>query len=111
MPENMKHSVLSKRKDILSKVKDYINNHLNPVKVNFYDSSRDTILNLKSVSEVLEELNITGEEYKKALQISDNQDFQHHLKRQKGSAHYKRLYTHYARIMAEESLSCFCQCQ
>ena len=79
MPENMKHLVLSKRKDILSKVKDYINNHLNPAKVNFYDSSRDTILNLKSVPEVLEELNITGEEYKNALQISDNQDFQHHL--------------------------------
>ena len=81
MPGNMKHSVLSKRKDILSKVKDHINNHLNPSKVNFYDSSKVTFMNLKSVSEVLEEINITEEEYKSALQISDDQDFQLHLKR------------------------------
>ena len=60
-------SVLSKRKDILSKVKDYINNHLNPAKVNFFDSSKDTSVNLKSVSKVLEETNITEEEYKSAL--------------------------------------------
>ena len=38
-------------------------------------------MNLKSVSEVLEEINITEEEYKSALQISDDQDFQLHLKR------------------------------
>ena len=37
-------------------------------------------MNLKSVSEVLEEINITKEEYKSALQISDHQDFQFHLK-------------------------------
>ena len=81
MPGNMKHSVLSKRKDIFSKVKDYINNHLNPAKVNFYDSSKDIFVNLKSVSEILEEINITEEEYKNALQISDDQDFQLHLRR------------------------------
>ena len=56
--------MLSKQKDILSKVKDYINNYLNPAKVNFFDSSKDT---LKSVSKVLEETNITEEEYKSAL--------------------------------------------
>ena len=38
-------------------------------------------MNLKSVSEVLEEINITEEEYKSVLQISDDQDFQLHLKR------------------------------
>ena len=79
MLEYMKHSVLSKQKDILSKVKNYINNHLNPAKVNFYDSSRDNFVNLKFVSEVLEELDITEEEYINALQISDDQEFQLHL--------------------------------
>ena len=59
MPVNMKHTVLSKRKDILSKV--YINNHLNQAKVNFYESSKDTFVNLKSVSEVSEKINITEE--------------------------------------------------
>ena len=38
-------------------------------------------MNLKSVSEVLEEINITEEEYKSVLQISDDQDFQLHFKR------------------------------
>ena len=79
MLEYMKHSVLSKQKDILSKVKNYINNHLNPAKVNFYDSSRDNFVNLKFVSEVLEELDITEEEYINALQISDDQEFEIHL--------------------------------
>ena len=63
----MKHSVLSKRKD--SRSKDYINNHLNPAKVNLHDLSKDTPVNLKSVSEVLEEIIITEEEYESALQI------------------------------------------
>ena len=36
---------------------------------------------MKSVSEILEELNITEEEYMSALQISDDLDFQLHLKR------------------------------
>ena len=38
-------------------------------------------MNLNSVSEVLEEINITEEEYKSALQISDDQEFQLRLKR------------------------------
>ena len=38
-------------------------------------------MNLKSVTEVLEKLNITEEEYMSALQVSDDQDFQLHLKR------------------------------
>ena len=37
-------------------------------------------MNLKSISEVLEEINITEEEYKSALKISDDQDFQFHHK-------------------------------
>ena len=81
MPESIKHSVLVKRKEILSKVKDYINTNLNPAKVNFYDSSKDTFVNLKSISEVLEELGISEVEYESALKISDDQGFQLHLKR------------------------------
>ena len=81
MPESIKHSVLVKRKEILSKVKDYINTNLNPAKVNFYDSSKDTFVNLKSIFEVLEELGINEVEYESALKISDDQGFQLHLKR------------------------------
>ena len=81
VPESIKHSVLVKRKEILSKVKDYINTNLNPAKLNVYDSSKDTFVNLKSISEVLEELGINQVEYESALKISDDQGFQLHLKR------------------------------
>ena len=101
----MKHSVLSKRKDILSKVKNYINNHLNPAKVNFCDSSKDTFVNLKSVSEVLEEINISEKEYKSALQISDDQDFQFHLKRPTVFNHYKAI-TYMCSYLSKEENEC-----
>ena len=53
MPEEIKVLILRKRNGILDKVRD------NPLKVNFYDSTRDNFLEVKSVSEVSEELSIT----------------------------------------------------
>ena len=44
MPEEMKVLVLRKRSEILQKVKDYINNFLNPSKVKFFDPSRDDFI-------------------------------------------------------------------
>ena len=66
MPEEIKVLVLRKRNEILDKVKDYANNFLNPSKINFYDPFRDVFIELKSVSEVLEELSITEQEYENA---------------------------------------------
>ena len=77
----MKVLVLRKRSEILQKVKDYINNFLNPSKVNFFDPSRDNFTEVKSVSEVLKELDISVEEYENALKISDDNSFQLHLRR------------------------------
>ena len=67
MPEEVKVLVLSKRKEILLKVKDYINEFLNPSKTKFFDPSRDDSTEIKSISEVLKELNISEEEYESAL--------------------------------------------
>ena len=61
--------------------KDYISINLNSGKVNFYDSSKDTFVHLKSISGVLEELDISEVEYESVLKISDDQDFQPHMKR------------------------------
>ena len=80
MPEEMKVLVLHKRSEILQKVTDYINNFLNPSKVNFFDPSRDEFTEVKSISEVLKELDISVEEYKNALKISDGNSFQLHLR-------------------------------
>ena len=67
MPEEVKLLVLRKRKEILLKIKDYINDFLNPSKTNFFDPSRDT------------GLNISEEEYENVLKISDDNDFQLHF--------------------------------
>ena len=56
MPEEIKVLLLRKRNEILGKVRDYINNFLNPSKINFYDPTRDDFIEVKSVSEVLKEL-------------------------------------------------------
>ena len=81
MPEEIKVLVLRKRNEILDKVRDYINNFLNPSKVNFYDPIRDDSIEVKSVSEVLEELNTTEQEYENALKISDDNSYHLHFRR------------------------------
>ena len=80
MPEEMKVLVLRKRSEILQKVKDYINNFLNPSKVNFFDPSRGVFIEVKSISEVLKELDISVEKYENALKISDDNSAQLHLR-------------------------------
>ena len=63
MPEEIKVLVLCKRNKILDKIRDYINNFLNPSEINFNDPTRDDFIEVKSVSEVLEERSITEQEY------------------------------------------------
>ena len=80
MPENDKLIILENRKQLLSKVKDYINSYLNPARVNFFDCSQDNFVEVKSISEVLNELGIDEFEYERALGISHDNGFQLHLK-------------------------------
>ena len=80
MPEEIKVLLLRKRNEILGKVRDYINNFLNPSKINFYDPTRDDFIEVKSVSEVLKELSITEQEYENALKMSGDNSHQLHLR-------------------------------
>ena len=64
-------------KDCLTK--DYINDFLNLSKTNFFDPSWNVFTEVKSISEVLKELNISEEKYENALKISDGNGFQLHL--------------------------------
>ena len=43
MPEEIKVLVLHKRNEILEKIRDYINNFLNPSKINFYNTTLDDL--------------------------------------------------------------------
>ena len=67
---------MRKRNEILDKVRDYINSFLNPSKINFYDPTRDYFIEVKSASEVLEELSITERKYENTLKISDDNSYQ-----------------------------------
>ena len=49
MPEEVKLLVLRKRNEILGKARGYINNFLNPSKIDFYDATRDDFIEVKSV--------------------------------------------------------------
>ena len=81
MPKKEKILLLQKRIDIFITVKDYINSHLNPSKVNFFDPSRNDFRQVNSISEVLAELIIEEKDYENALRISDNKDVYLHLRR------------------------------
>ena len=67
--------VLHKRNEILDKDKDYINNSLNPSGTNFYEPSRDDFIEVQSVSEVLQELNIAEQKYENTLKISNDNSY------------------------------------
>ena len=66
-------------KEILRQCRDYLNNQANSAEL-IFDKSKDNFVDLKSISKVLEELNLNQEEYEEFLKIPDDQNCQLHLK-------------------------------
>ena len=81
MPDDLKKEIMEKRKNILRTVKNYIDNELNLPKKFFYDLKRSDFQEANSIEEILNSLQISQTEYEAALPISDDNDFQVHLKR------------------------------
>ena len=83
LPESLsdseKHDIIRERNLLLLPVSEYINNNLNPAKVNFLDTTRDDYQELLSIEEILTYLGISVTDYYNALSISDDNDFQIHL--------------------------------
>ena len=77
----VKIQVLKKRNVLLSKVKRYIDTKLNSSKRNFYECLRNNYEKLKSTDEILGLLGISKVEYKAALSVCEDKNFQLHLKR------------------------------
>ena len=79
MNENDKNAKLQHRENILSKVKSYIDEHLNPTKVNFLNPSKEGFCVLPDIPTILRTLELTEKEYYDALSISSDNDFQLHV--------------------------------
>ena len=81
LSESQKKEILLKRKETLNIVSGYINEYLNPSKYNFYDPLKEDFVEPKSISEILTDLGVSVDAYYSALEISDDTDFQIHLRR------------------------------
>ena len=66
-------------------VKSYIDNNLNPLKLNVIDPTKDNFTQPLSVQEILDELEISKVEDYRTLSISNDEDFELHLKRKPNS--------------------------
>ena len=72
---------MEKRKNILRKVKGYIDTELNPSKTNLCYPARDDFEEENSIEDIFISLQISESEYEAALFISDDNGFHVHLKR------------------------------
>ena len=98
-PDELKVKVMEKRKKILRKVKG---TELNPSKINLYDPARDDFKVVSSIEYTLISLQISTSECEVVLSISDDNDFQLHLKRPPNSCfvmtNFWREYLHWKQI-------------
>ena len=70
---------------INKQVKNYINDNLNPAKVNAIDPTKYNYTQQLSISEILDELEISKDDYYRALSISKDEDLELHLKKEPDS--------------------------
>ena len=96
---------MQQRNNILKKMKNYIDNELNPLKENFFDSTKEDYEELKSINEILASLEISKHDYEEALSISDDNDFQIHYKRPPNSCFVNNYFCD--RLMAWKAIRIF----
>ena len=65
---------------MLNQVKSYIDNNLNPAKVNVIYPTKHNFTQLLCVQEILDELEIAKVDYYRALSISKDEDLELHSK-------------------------------
>ena len=80
-----KAAILEQRNIVLEKVKAYINEFLYPKKRNIIDQTKDNYEEPGSIEEILNKLDLTEEQYYNALSISQDSDFEIHLRRPSNS--------------------------
>ena len=84
--------ILEERNTILGTVKKCIVENLNPKKCNIIDPRRENYVNVPSITEILQELEILKLEFYEALSISNDDDFHIHLKRELDACFINRYF-------------------
>ena len=67
--KDKKQEILTWKKAVLGKVKNYIDDNLNPSKVNLVDPTKDNFTQPLNIQEIFNELQISEDGYYKALSI------------------------------------------
>ena len=80
-----KQEILPWRNTLLRQVKSYIDNYLNLARLNVIDPTTDNFTQLLSVKEILDDLEISKDDYYRALSISKDEDLELDLKREPNS--------------------------
>ena len=83
--DDEKKEVLTWRNMLLRQVKSFIDNNLNPAKVNVTNPTKNNFTQPLSIKEILDGLDISKDDYCRALSISKDEDLELHLKRQPNS--------------------------
>jgi len=76
-----KENILRARKQVLDKVKEYINQNLDPKHNNIHDPEKDNFREPKTIEEILDELEIPHDMYYHFLKISPDSSYQINFKR------------------------------
>ena len=63
------------RNRILTKVKEHIDKELDPAIINFYDRTKEVFVKTKSITEILQELEILKADHEN-LSVSSNDDYE-----------------------------------
>ena len=73
--------ILTRRNTLPRQIKSYIDNNLYLAQVNMIDPTKDNFTQPLSVKEILDKLEISKNDYYRALSISKDEDLELHLKR------------------------------
>ena len=91
---NEKQKIVTWKNALLKQIKGYIDSILNSAEVNVIDPTKDNLTQQLSFKEILDELQISKEDYYRALSISKDEDLELHLKRQPNSLPYTQIWTY-----------------
>ena len=93
LPHEQKETILALRKEVLTKVREYINRNLNPDKRNLFNLDAENYNPVPSIDEVLAELDIPKSDYEYALSVSEDEDFPIYLKRNTNACFVNNYFT------------------